>query len=130
MEQTLKPGGGRLALDQPQQSMTRTCAPAFKGEAQRELAPDQSLSLVPVLISGQALLSWLLPHPATSALNPALVTLICDVTPALSSSPPAMSPLPALAVTSSRKGSSSNAYLTLCPPSILKAFLWFPLLPR
>lgn len=102
VEQTLTPGRGRLALDQPQQSTTRTSALACKGQVQRELAPDQSLSLGPVLSSGQALLSWLLPHPATSA----LVTLIYDVTPALSSSPPALSPLPALAVTGSQRGPS------------------------
>lgn len=89
----------------------------------------------PVIVSGSCPHIWL----GTSILAPAPSCHLClgsslgdiyDVTPALSSSPPALSPLPALAIASSQRGSSSSAYLTLCPPSILKAFLWFPLSPR
>ena len=62
-EQPLKSSCGLLALDLPQQSSTRSCGRACKGEVRREPAPNWWLSLGPVLTSGWGILAWLPPHP-------------------------------------------------------------------
>lgn len=119
-EQPLKSSCGLLALDLPQQSSTRSCGRACKGEVRREPAPNWWLSLGPVLTSGWGILAWLPPHPPpllwVQAQWPSSVTLHL---PSAHLSP--QSSPPALAVTSSQSRggvSSSSAYLTPCPPLI------------